>query len=524
MGDGWFSGKLPEQFLVRMKHMLGKEYEAFVQSYENERAHGLRFHGTKGRIQELYEKYKEPFGLRQIPWCQEGFYYRQEARPGKSPLHEAGLYYIQEPSAMSAVPLLDPQPGERMLDLCAAPGGKTTQAAERLGFMGLLVSNEIHAGRAKILSANVERMGFANTVVANESSEDLAEAFPEFFDRILIDAPCSGEGMFRKDEQARFEWSEENVRLCAARQREILDNGARLLRPGGRMVYSTCTFSPEENEQQIEAFLERHPEFSVVRIPPEQGLPGLSPGRPEWTKNGCRAVENTFRIWPHLAEGEGHYLALLEKAESREYKTERKNRPGHTPDNGTYKKPGKKDGRRFGDKLPKRGRESREKLWEDPAGRRILREFLEDLLWADEAVLPGLSLREMERNLILFGQQVYRLPEEMPGIKGQKILRPGLHLGTLKKNRFEPSHGLAKALHPAQVKRKICLEPDDKRVGEYLSGHTLEAEDGLKGWVLICVGEYPLGWGKAAGNVLKNHYPKGLRLNLLPSPLHPNQS
>lgn len=523
MGDGCVLGKLPEQFLVRMEQMLGKEYEAFVQSYERERTHGLRFHGGKGRIQELYERYKELFGLRQIPWCQEGFYYQQEARPGKSPLHEAGLYYIQEPSAMGAVPLLDPQPGERMLDLCAAPGGKTTQAAERLGFTGLLVSNEIHAGRAKILSANVERMGFINTVVVNESSEDLAEAFPEFFDRILIDAPCSGEGMFRKDEQARLEWSEENVRLCAARQREILDNGARLLRPGGRMAYSTCTFSPEENEQQIEAFLERHPEFSVVRIPSENGLPGLSPGRPEWTKNSCRAVENTFRIWPHLTEGEGHYLALLEKEDDREYRAEGRENKTEEPKHRTERREYKSE-RKSKNKLPERERQDKEKPWEDPAGRRILREFLEELLWADGAAFQELSLREMEKNLILFGQQVYRIPEEMPRIKGRKVLRPGLHLGTLKKNRFEPSHGLAKALHPAQVKRKICLEPDDKRVGEYLSGHTLRAEDGLKGWVLVCVGEYPLGWGKAAGGVLKNHYPKGLRLNLPPSPLQPNQS
>lgn len=488
MSEGCVSIKLPEEFLVRMKHMLGKEYEAFVSSYEKERAQGLRFHGGKGRTEQLYEQYKEAFGLRQIPWCKEGFYYQKEARPGKNPLHEAGLYYIQEPSAMGAVPLLDPQPGERMLDLCAAPGGKTTQAAERLGFGGLLVSNEIHGGRAKILSGNVERMGFANTVVTNETSGRLAEAFPEFFDRILIDAPCSGEGMFRKDEQARLEWSEEHVRLCAARQREILDNGARLLRPGGRMVYSTCTFSPEENEQQVEAFLGRHPEFSVVRISGEERLPGLSPGRPEWTKNGCGAVEDTFRIWPHLAEGEGHYLALLQKED--------------------------REGCRA--KSLERERKNKEKPWEDPAGRKILKEFLEGLLWPEVFAFRG--------SLILFGQQVYCIPEAMPGIKGVKVLRPGLHLGALKRNRFEPAHGLAKALHPDQARRKICLDPDDKRVMEYLSGNTLKIEEDLKGWALVCAADYPLGWGKAAHGILKNHYPKGLRLTPPPYLLQQSQS
>ena len=496
MSEGCVSIKLPEEFLARMKHMLGKEYEAFVSSYEKERAQGLRFHGSKGKTEELYERYKEVFGLRQIPWCREGFYYQQEARPGKNPLHEAGLYYIQEPSAMGAVPLLDPKPGERMLDLCAAPGGKTTQAAERLGLKGLLVSNEIHAGRAKILSGNVERMGFANTVVTNETSVRMAEAFPEFFDKILIDAPCSGEGMFRKDEQARLEWSEGNVRLCAERQREILDSGAKLLRPGGRMVYSTCTFSPEENEQQIEAFLGRHPEFSVVRISREKCLQGLSPGRFEWTKKGCRAVEDTFRIWPHLAEGEGHYLALLQKEDKGEYRA----------------------------KSLERERKNKEKPWEDPEGRKILKEFLEDLLWMEASAFQGLPAGEIENNLILFGQQIYRIPEAMGRIKGLKVLRPGLHLGALKKNRFEPAHGLAKTLHPDQVRRKICLDPDDKRVLEYLSGNTLKIEEDLKGWVLVCAAEYPLGWGKAAWGVLKNHYPKGLRLTPPPFPPQSSQS
>ncbi len=491
--------------MKRMKDLLGEEYEAFVHSYEKERVQGLRFHMGKGSVEKLYGQYGDTFKLRPIPWCREGFYYDQNTRPGRNPLHEAGLYYIQEPSAMAAVPLLDPKAGERVLDLCAAPGGKTTQIAERLGADGLLVSNEIHPGRAKILSRNVERMGFANTVVTNEDSKRLAEVFPEFFDKLLVDAPCSGEGMFRKDEQARQEWSQENVRLCADRQREILENAARLLRPGGRMVYSTCTFSPEENERQIEGFLERHPEFSIVPASPANLLPGLSKGRTEWTKNGCSPVRDTFRIWPHLTEGEGHYLALLEKAKEG---NKEQDRDGKSKE-GRHKKG-----------LPARGRKSRkqEKKQEDPEIGKVLLAFFKELLWEENAAS---SLWKPGERLFLSGSQVYRIPDKMTGLNGIKVLRPGLHLGTLQKNRFEPSHSLAMALPPDLVKRKLCLEPDGSEIRKYLAGEILEVKEERKGWVLVCAGEYSLGWGKAAGGVLKNHYPKGLRI--MGQPLRPDR-
>ena len=273
--------KLPEAFVARMKAMLGDACDIFLASYKKERALGLRVNTMKVPAAEFAGQNQALFSLRPVSWCREGFYYDRESRPGRHPYHEAGVYYIQEPSAMAVVALLAPKPGERVLDLCAAPGGKTTHIASRLEGRGLLVSNEIHPARAKILSQNVERMGIGNAVVTNEDSGTLAAFFPEFFDCMVVDAPCSGEGMFRKDEQARNEWSEANVKLCAERQQEILDNAAEMLKPGGRMVYSTCTFAPEEDEAGISDFLKRHPEFSVVRLEPGGYPEGLSCGHPE---------------------------------------------------------------------------------------------------------------------------------------------------------------------------------------------------------------------------------------------------
>lgn len=463
---------LPEAFLEKMEQLLGSEFEAFLNSYDDERVQGLRFNTLKSDLESFLVHNRERFDLKEIPWCREGFYYRQETRPGRHPYHEAGVYYIQEPSAMAVVSLLDPQPGDKVLDLCAAPGGKTTHIAGRLRGEGLLVSNEIHPARARILSQNVERMGIGNAVVTNEDSGRLKKYFPEFFDRIVVDAPCSGEGMFRKDEQARAEWSEENVRICAARQQEILDNAADMLRPGGMMVYSTCTFSPEEDEEGIAGFLERHPEFSIVTVPAEEKLPGLSAARPEWSRPARADMAETYRIWPHKAGGEGHYLALLLKAgEERDMVRKKKM---HTP-----------------------------KYWNDRNGIKVVQEFLRDTCTAFEI--------QPER-LVLFGDQIYQIPDEMPDFSGLKVLRPGLHLGTLKKNRLEPSHALALFLRPKQVRFHISLAGEEQPILDYLRGNTLPDEEGRKGWTLVCVDGYSVGWAKASSGILKNHYPKGLRI------------
>ena len=285
---------LPEAFLQRMEAQLGSEYPAFLESLERPRAVALRFNPMKGERPVL------PFVGAPVPWEPEGFYYDPETRPGLHVYHEAGVYYLQEASAMAPVALLDPKPGERVCDLCAAPGGKTTQIAGRMLGQGFLVCNEINPKRAKILSRNIERMGVANALVTNEHPETLASRFPGFFDRVLVDAPCSGEGMFRKEEAAVTDWSQETVQMCARRQREILDSAARLVRPGGRLVYSTCTFAPEEDEETVAAFLEAHPEFT-----PE-------PAEAPWFVPGENA---SYRMWPHKLLGEGHFAAVLRKTQ-----------------------------------------------------------------------------------------------------------------------------------------------------------------------------------------------------------------
>ena len=285
---------LPEAFLQRMEAQLGSEYPAFLESLERPRAVALRFNPLKGERPVL------PFVGAPVPWEPEGFYYDPQTRPGLHVYHEAGVYYLQEASAMAPVALLDPKPGERVCDLCAAPGGKTTQIAGRMLGQGFLVCNEINPKRAKILSRNIERMGVANALVTNEHPETLASRFPGFFDRVLVDAPCSGEGMFRKEEAAVTDWSQETVQMCARRQREILDSAARLVRPGGRLVYSTCTFAPEEDEETVAAFLEAHPEFTPEPVEAPWFVPG----------------ENaSYRMWPHKLLGEGHFAAVLRKTQ-----------------------------------------------------------------------------------------------------------------------------------------------------------------------------------------------------------------
>lgn len=455
---------LPQAFLERMERMLGDEYPAFLESYEKERYQALRVNPLKADREDFLQK--APFTLRTVAWEPNGFYYDKDDAPGKHPYHAAGVYYIQEPSAMAPAAYLDAQPGERILDLCAAPGGKSTQIAAAMRGEGLLISNEIHPARAKILSENIERMGIRNAMVTNESPQSLAKVFEAYFDRIMVDAPCSGEGMFRKNADACDEWSPENVAICAQRQAEILECAASMLRPGGRMVYSTCTFAPEENEGTISRFLEKHPEFSIVDVPHYETM---SEGVAAWTDAPQPGLERTIRLFPHHVDGEGHYLAVLGKA-------------GSVSDNYEgYCARGPEKG------IPER--DAKEYL-----------DFAKDTL----RVKP-------EGKLIRFGEQLYLAPEEMPATKGLKVLRPGLHLGTMKKNRFEPSHALALALRPEDVLHSYDMEGNSREVRMYLNGQTLQ-EDGEKGWYLMTVDGYSIGWGKLAGGMIKNHYPKGLRI------------
>ena len=462
---------LPETFLRRMQEDLGDEFPQFLASYDQQRHQALRLNRIKKTEsgESMEKALTALFHMERVPWAQDGYYYDPATYPGKHPYHEAGLYYIQEPSAMAPVGFLNVTPGDRVLDLCAAPGGKSTQIGALLKGEGLLFANEINPSRAKILSENVERMGLSNACVTNETPERLAEAFPEYFDKILVDAPCSGEGMFRKNEIALTEWSEENVTLCGERQDGILDEAAKMLRPGGRLVYSTCTFSKWENEGSIGRFLERHPEFSLVK--------GL-------TFKASDDIEIPFdgelRIYPHKVRGEGHFLAVLQKE-------------GNLPE-GIRTQP------LYGCIKPLRMADCKE--WAEFA-----RETLKRPLGV--SVYGG----KQEGWLHRFGDQLYLAPEEFPSLKGLKVLRPGLHLGELKKNRFEPSHALALALGAGDVFNCYRMTTKDRLPAVYLNGQTFPAEGG-KGWHLICVDGVSLGWGKLAGGIMKNHYPKGLRNNL----------
>ena len=427
---------LPEAFLKRMERQLGADYPAFLESLERPRAVALRFNPLKGAVPEL------PFVGEPVPWEAMGYYYDPQSRPGLHPYHEAGVYYLQEASAMSAVALLDPQPGETVCDLCAAPGGKSTQIAGRMGGEGLLLCNEYSPARAKILARNIERMGVANAIVTNEKTESLAKRLPGFFDRVLVDAPCSGEGMFRKEEAAVTDWSQETVEMCAARQAEILDNAAKLLKPGGRLVYSTCTFAPEEDEEAVAAFLARHPEFA----PEEVDAPWFTPG-----------PQATYRMWPHKLLGEGHFGAVLRKLEGEETEIPlEKGKP-----------------------LPKP--------------------------WLSFAKEAGVNLPEGIG--LCFGDRLYLAPLGTPALPGLRVLRAGLELGTLKKDRIDPAHALA--LWGKDFAQSVDFAADGPEIQAYLHGEVLPGK--AKGWCLVTMDGYSIGWGKGDGAQLKNHYPKGLR-------------
>ncbi|MCR5721414.1 MAG: RsmF rRNA methyltransferase first C-terminal domain-containing protein [Lachnospiraceae bacterium] len=434
---------LPESFKESMREILKEEYDAFEASYDGPRYVGLRYNPLKASREEFLSAV--PFKLEPVDWATEGFYYDPEERPGKSALHEAGAFYIQEPSAMSAVVALDPEPGDRVLDMCAAPGGKSTQIAGRLMGRGLLVSNEYIRDRARILSSNIERMGVTNACVINESPDGVSARFPAFFDKILVDAPCSGEGMFKKEENALGEWNPENVKMCHERQLMILDEAAKCLKAGGVLVYSTCTFNKIENEGTVEAFLNFHPEF---------------------------VLEKTERFWPHKIKGEGHFVARFKMAGEPVAKEE---------------KP-----------LPLSGSAAKQL--------KELKDFLSSELSLTDECIDRLT---SDRRLEAFGDNLYLLPSGITTLKGMKVERPGLWVATVKKNRLEPSHSLALALRPSDVKVSFALSDDE--ADRYIEGNTLNCDPSVKGWVLLTVRGFSLAFGKASGGVIKNHYPKGLR-------------
>ena len=413
---------LPIEFEKKMKAFLGNEWDDFLYSYDNNRFQALRFNTLKVQSPEEIMRILNVLGIssdKRVSWANEAYYFDENVRPGKHPYHEMGLYYIQEPSAMSAAALLAPKPGMRVLDLCAAPGGKSTQLATYLGDSGLLVSNEINTQRSRILSQNIERMGIKNAIVTNEDSFVLASHFPGFFNAIQVDAPCSGEGMFRKLSEAIEQWSE--------------------------------------------YFLERHPDFTL---------------------------EEMERFWPHKVDGEGHFVAKLVRRGSvdTDLKADRKNKKNKNSKN--------------------RKNETKPALTKE--NMKLLSEFL------DETISENMAAWIKNSRLVMFGEQLYRLPDMEVDIKGLKVQRAGLHIGEFKKQRFEPSHSLALALKLNDAKNVVKLTCDNPQTIGFFNGQSVmlsdeQAAECKKGWALVCVDGYPAGWGKVNGAQVKNHYPKGLR-------------
>lgn len=461
---------LPADFQTRMCAMLGPDYPSFLASYKKPRENGLRVNPLKTTPGEFQRSC--PFSLEKIPWTENGFFYGQEARPAQHPLYRCGLYYLQEPSAMAPAALLPVQPGDRVLDLCAAPGGKATELGARLDGQGLLVANDPSSTRAKALLRNLESFGVSNCFVTNESPAHLADAFPGFFDKILVDAPCSGEGMFRKEPAAIKTWSLEKSDSCAKMQREILRHAVHMLAPGGLLLYSTCTFAPIENEGSAAYVLETFPEMDLLPLPKEHGF---SPGMPAWGNEDPR-LERCLRLWPHRCRGEGHFLALFQK-----------------------------------DGLKETDNKKRKRQKKDQKISRTERKLLEDFL---SPFIPALSMPFDWERVEIRGDRAYLLPEGLPPVKGLKFLRNGLFLGELKKNRFEPSQPLAlalKELPPAHMN----IPCQDARIPSYLHGETILSALGecsmTSGWGVLCADGFPLGWGKLVNGTFKNKYPRGWR-------------
>jgi NOL1/NOP2/sun family putative RNA methylase len=472
------SEHLPSAFVDKMRVLLQNEFPAFLASYADPRYYGLRINTLKVSVDQF--RMLSPFSLTEIPWLKEGFYYDEGERPGKHAYYNAGLYYIQEPSAMAPVELLDIQLGDKVLDLCAAPGGKSTQIAAKLQQTGVLVVNDNHNDRVKPLVKNLELFGVRNAVVLNELPHRMVHVFKEYFDKILVDAPCSGEGMFRKEEEMVKQWDLHSPEKYAAMQREILKNAAQMLANGGRLVYSTCTFSPEENEVIIAEFIEGNPDFYVVPVGAELGF---SSGRSDWISGGVndlseetiKMMGGTARLWPHLIKGEGHYAAVLER----------------------------------------RSEKSAEKAMNASVNRSTV-----DLSPWRQFNLEQLDL-EISGVEIMFGEHLYLMPQGLPNLDGVKVIKPGWYIGAVRKNRFEPAHALALGLRAEEAVRVLPLSSTGDEAARYLKGETLmieqqrihrkHSEVALKGHCLVCIDGFPVGWGKWQEGMIKNEYPAGWR-------------
>ena len=461
--------QLPEAFLLKMQKLLGEEFGQYLESFKEEWKPGLRVNTLKLSPKELAELV--PWNLEPVPWADNGFYYDgtldgEVLRPSKHPAYYAGLYYLQEPSAMTPAAMLPVVPGDRVLDLCAAPGGKSTELASKLKGRGMLVSNDISYSRARALLKNLELAGAANICVTSEVPEKLAGVWPEFFDKILVDAPCSGEGMFRRDEDMVKDWNEKGPEYYVPIQRQILSQAAAMLRPGGYMLYSTCTFSVEEDEENVAYVLEEFPQMQLCCLDLDK-VPGACGG---FGLSGC------MRLFPHRLKGEGHFLALMRKK-------------------------GGDDG----------GKEILPPMDSGTAGKRVRAVEKEKEL---DAFLRQSGAEWDYGRIVIHQDNAYYLPEGLAWNLPLRFLRTGLFLGELKKGRFEPSQALAMSMKAGQFPNTVSFPAGDSRVLRYLKGETisLEGDEGpVKGWCLAAMEGFPLGWAKGTGMSLKNKYYPGWR-------------
>lgn len=444
---------LPIEYVEKMKRLLGSDFDKYIESFNEPRLYGLRANTLKIEADEL--KKLVDWDLSTVPWCKEGFYYDGEnIRPGKHPYYAAGLYYIQEPSAMSTGSLLPVKPGDRVIDLCAAPGGKTTQVAAKLKGKGIIVSNDISASRCMALLKNIEVSGVPNAIITNEEPSKLADRFEGFFNRVIVDAPCSGEGMFRKDEQAVKSWETHKTEFCCGLQREILKAAAKLLCNDGIIAYSTCTFAPEEDEGMIQEFLNENTDFELIDF---DKTGGFIDGRPDWIENGSEELKKCGRLMPYIVKGEGHFFCLL-----------------HKKGNEIYVEPPK----------------------DNTANNKLLGDYFD--------FMKNYMNIEINDNLVLHKESLFTVPYCLD-LRGLRVKRSGLYLGDCKKNRFEPSQAFAMTLKKEDVKNTIDFNIDDENLGRYLRGESFNV-DCNDGWALVCLNSHPLGWGKVQKGRLKNKY------------------
>ncbi len=451
--------ELPLFYIQKMKELLKYEFEDYIKTFENKAYSGIRVNTLKISPEEF--KNISSFNIKGVSWCKEGFYCDEEEKPSKSYLYSAGLYYIQEPSAMSAAEILPVKENDAVIDLCAAPGGKTTQIAAKLNGTGILFSNDISATRAKAIVKNIELFGVKNCVVLSDSPQKIAARFEGYFDCVLVDAPCGGEGMFRKNKDIIKNYNESMLDICKKSQKDILNSAAKLLKNGGHIVYSTCTFSPDEDEKVINDFLIDNDNFDIISIDKKYGFDS---GKPDWVKNGDKRLTKCARIWPHKMKGEGHFIALLNKkgiADEMIYETEKNS-------DEKFLKP--------------------------------VKDFVKSNLNVD---LNGIYK--------IINDMVYIIPPKMPKTDGFRVLRSGLLAGNIKRNGFEPSQALAMALKKEEVVNFADFDKNDERVKRYLKGETVEFESIKNGWVLVCVEGFSLGWAKAQNGRLKNKYAIGWR-------------